>query len=217
MTDFRQTHDHDEIDLLLPWYVNDTLDPAEHERVANHVATCKECQESVSLLTDVQAAVARNEATPLVPQPRVDELLESINTREQVWQRYRSPSAIYFAAAAATVLLIATLMLTNPDDTAGVVQEYETATTTQNGASMDYVLSIQFASGSSPADRDRVLQDIGARDVSGGSAEGSYRVIVQLSTTSLEALDRYTNDLESLPEVTSVNVVALQLPMKAEP
>ncbi len=217
MTDLRQTHDHDEIDLLLPWYVNDTLDPDVHERVANHVATCKECQESVSLLADVQAAVLRNETTPLVPQPRVNELLESINSRDQLRKSDQSPSTIYFAAAAATVLLIATLMLTNPDDTVGVIQEYETATTTQNVASMDYVLSIQFASGSSPTDRDRVLQDMGARDVSGGSAEGSYRVIVQLSTTSLEELDRYTSDLETLPEITSVSVVALQLPMKAEP
>jgi len=81
---------------------------------------------------------------------------------------------------------------------------------------MDYVLSIQFESGTTPTDRDRVLQDIGARDVSGASEEGSYRVIVQLSTTSLEELDRYTGDLESLPEVISVSVVALQLPMKVE-
>ena len=216
MTDNRQMHDHDEIDLLLPWYVNDTLDPAEHDRVANHVANCKECQENVSLLADVQDAVVRNEATPLVPQPRVNELLESINTDSQSRQSNGSQLTIYLASAAATLLLITTLIFTNPDDTAGVAQEFETATTTQNGASMDYVLSIQFESGTTPTDRDRVLQDIGARDVSGASEEGSYRVIVQLSTTSLEELDRYTGDLESLPEVISVSVVALQLPMKVE-
>ena len=216
MTDNRHMYDHDEIDLLLPWYVNDTLDPAEHDRVTNHVATCRECQENVSLLADVQAAVVRNEATPLVPQPRVNELLEAINTDKQLRQGNGSQSMTYFAAAAATLLLITTLILTDPDDTAGVAQEFETAITTQNSVSMDYVLSIQFASDSSPTDRDRVLQDIGARDVSGGSDEGSYRVIVQLSTTSLEELDRYTGDLESLPEIKSVSVVALQLPVKAE-
>ena len=217
MTDNTQMHDHDEIDLLLPWYVNETLDQAEHERVAIHVATCNECQENVSLLADVQAAVLRNEATPLVPQPRVNELLESISTDNQLRPSDRSQSTIYFAAAAATLLLIATLIITNPDDPAGVAQKFETATTTQNGASMDYVLSIQFEPATTSTDRERVLQDIGARDVSGGIDEGSYRVIVQLSASSLEQLDRYTGDLESLPEVTSVSVVALQLPMKAEP
>ena len=87
MTDNTQMHDHDEIDLLLPWYVNETLDQAEHERVANHVATCNECQENASLLADVQAAVLRNETTPLVPQPRVNELLESINSRRECFMR----------------------------------------------------------------------------------------------------------------------------------
>ncbi len=73
MTDNRQIHDHDEIDLLLPWYVNDTLDATEHDRVAKHVVSCAKCQESVSLLTDVQAAVVTNKATPIVPQPRVND------------------------------------------------------------------------------------------------------------------------------------------------
>ena len=106
------------------------------------------------------------------------------------------------------------------DDTYANLQHglsrFETATSSQDSALMDYVLSIQFESGTSPADRDRILQDIGARDVSGGSDEGSYRVIVQLSAASLEELDSYTGDLESLSEVRSVAVVALQLPLRSQ-
>ena len=59
MSDNKQLHDHDEIDLLLPWYVNDTLEPAEHDRVTRHVTSCAECRESVSLLAEIQAAVTR--------------------------------------------------------------------------------------------------------------------------------------------------------------
>jgi len=216
MTDNRQIHDHDAIDLLLPWYVNDTLDATEHDRVAKHLATCGECQESVSLLTDVQAAVVTNKATPMVPQPRVNELLNAISTGNPLRHGDRQQSKIFFAAAAVTLLLVATLILTNPDDRSGIPQQFETATSSQDGASMDYVLSIQFESGTSPTDRVRVLQDIGARDVSGGSNEGSYRVIVQLSAASLEELDRYTGDLESLSEIRSVSVIALQLPVKPQ-
>ena len=216
MNDLRRTHDHDEIDLLLPWYVNETLDQAEHNGVAQHVATCTECQDNVALLTDVQAAVVRNKATPIVPQPRVDELLESISGDKSKRRPDRQQLMLVSAAAAVTLLLIATLVVTNPDDRSGSPQEFETATSTLDGSTMDYVLSIRFESGTSPTDRDRVLQDIGARDVSGGIDEGSYRVIVQLSAASLEELDRYTGDLQSLPEVSSVSVVALQLPMKAD-
>jgi hypothetical protein len=217
MTDNRQLYDHDAIDLLLPWYVNDTLNPDEHERVSRHVATCAECRENVSLLAKVQAAVVRNKATPIVPQPRVDELLESISSGNSQHHRDRQQSRTFFAAAAVTLLLIATLLLISQEDRSGIPQQFETATSSQVGASMDYVLTIQFASGTSAADRDRVLQDIGARDISGGSSEGSYRVIVQLSAASLEQLDRYTGDLESLSEVSSVVVVALQLPMSPRP
>jgi hypothetical protein len=213
MTDNRQMHDHDEIDLLLPWYVNGTLQPAEHDRVTRHLTTCAECRESVSLLAEIQTAVVRDKATPIVPQPRVDELLDSISTSNPLRRLDRRQSKIFFAAAAVTLLLIATLILNNQEDRSGIPQRFETATSSQDSASMDYVLTIQFESGTSPVDRDRILQDIGARDVSGGSDEGAYRVIVQLSAASLEELDSYTGDLESLSEVSSVAVVALQLPV----
>ena len=208
---------HDEIDLLLPWYVNDTLDPIEHDRVARHVAGCITCQESVALLNEVQAAVVRNEATPIVPQPRVNDLLDSISTDSHVANPEPERSRILIAAAAITLLLVAALILTNQQDRTEVPRIFETATSAVDGADMDYVLSIQFESGTSPADRNRVLQDIDARDVSGGTEEGSYRAIVRLSATSLEALGRYTGDLELLAEVKSVNVVALHLPVQSEP
>ncbi len=216
MSDNRQLHDHNEIDLLLPWYVNHTLEPAEHDRVTRHLNACAECQESVSLLAEIQTAVVRNKATPIVPQPRIDELLDSISTSNPLRHLDRRPSKIFFAAAAVTLLLIATLILSNQENRSGIPRRFETATSSQNSASMDYVLTIQFESGTSPVDRDRILQDIGARDVSGGSDEGSYRVIVQLSAASLEQLDSYTGDLASLSEVRSVAVVALQLPVRSQ-
>ena len=87
MTENSQMQDHDEIDLLLPWFVNETLDPVEHDRVIAHLATCSICQDSVALLTDVQAAVVRHKATPIVPQPRVNELLDSIGTTDSTNNR----------------------------------------------------------------------------------------------------------------------------------
>lgn len=216
MTDSRQTQKHEEIDLLLPWYVNDTLEPVDHDRVAKHVATCTECQESVSLLAEVQAAVLKDKATPIVPQPRVDQLLASIGRDSRSGHGGRQQLRTYLAAAAVTLLLIATLLLTNPDGDRGILRQYETATSHKNGTTMDYVLAIQFEPDTSPTDRDRVMQDIGARDVSGGSDEGSYRVIVQLSASSLEELASYTENLQSLPEISSVSVTALQLPMRPQ-
>ena len=216
MTENTQMQDHDEIDLLLPWFVNETLDPIEHDRVATHLAICSICQDSVALLTDVQAAVVRHKATPIVPQPRVNELIDSIATEGPTTDRDQGYSRVFLAAAGITALLIATLLLTNGQDATEVSQTYETATSTSGNAAMDYVLSIQFEPGTSTADREQILQDIDARDVSGGSDIGAFRVIVQLPAASLDELDRYTENLEALPAVSSVSVVALQIPMRPQ-
>lgn len=216
MNDPKQMNEHEEIELLLPWYVNATLEPAEHDRVAIHVSSCVACQESVSLLTEVQATVARNKATPIVPQPRVNDLLNSIESRKPLVRPGKQQVASYMMAAAVTLALVATLIVSNPDDPAGIPAEFETATSSPSVISMDYVLRIQFTPDTSETVRNRLLQDMGARDISGGIAEGAYRVIVQLSAASLEDLNRYTESLQSLPEVASVDVIALQLPMKTE-
>ena len=38
---------HWELQQLLPWYVTDRLDPAEHARMEAHLATCEECREEL--------------------------------------------------------------------------------------------------------------------------------------------------------------------------
>lgn len=216
MTENSQMQDHDEIDLLLAWFVNETLDPFEQDRVVAHLTTCSICRDSVALLTDVQAAVIRHKATPIVPQPRVNELLDSISTGDSTNNRGHGYSRVFMAAAGITALLITTLLLTNSQNMTNVSQTFETATSVAGNAAMDYVLSIQFESGTTVAEREQVLQDIDARDVSGGSDVGAFRVIVQLPAASLDELDRYTENLEAMTVVKSVSVVALQLPMRQQ-
>ena len=213
MVENMQDCDHDEIDLLLPWFVNGTLEPAEHDRVAAHLVNCELCRESIALLSELQSAVVRNKATPIVPSPRIDNLLDAIDAVTPPRHSYWGQSRSKIAAAVAALLLITAVNFSIQDDLAESPQIFETATSTQQGAAMDYVLSIQFEPVTSAAERERLLQDIEARDISGGIDEGAYRVIVQLPAASLEELDRYTSILESRSEIRSVNVVALQLPV----
>ena len=108
------------------------------------------------------------------------------------------------------------MLLTNSQNTTNVSQTFETATSGAGNAAMDYVLSIQFESGTTVVEREQILQDIEARDVSGGSDIGAFRVIVQLPAASLDELDRYTENLEAMTAVRSVSVIALQLPMRQQ-
>lgn len=215
MNETRRKQEHEEIDLLLPWYVNATLGPAEHDRVAGHVASCSECRQSVSELRALQVSVARDKATPIVPRPRVNDLLDAIEKRSGLHQLDRRQALGLAVAALVTLTLVATVFISNLDRIAGTPVIFEPATSEPVANNMDYVLRIQFGADTNETERERVLQDIGARDISGGSVEGSYRVVVQLSAASLEELDRYTDNLEAMPAITSVEVLALQLPMKS--
>lgn len=215
MADENHTQAHQEIDLLLPWYVNDTLEPGEHDRVAKHVASCAACRQNVAMLAEVRESVVRNKATPIVPRPRVDDLMGAVDARRRSVRLDGRQGRTLAAAAAITAVLIGVPLLPDRGETPYVPRQFETATSTRDAPAMDYVLDIRFSAGTLQMDRDRFFQDVGARDVS-GSDEGPYRVTVRLSAVSLEDLERFTNGLESVPGVESVSVLALQLPMKSE-
>jgi len=213
MSEKMQMQHHHEIELLLPWYVNGTLEPAERDRVAEHIDDCEKCHDSVRLLTDVQSAVLRNKATPMVPLPAVNKLLDSIDAKSSSRHRdWRRPQVMFAAALAASVLIIV-VIFSFQDESPPAPKIFETATSVQSAAAMDYVLNIQFESGTSATAHQQVLNDIAAQDISAGVDELSYRVVVRVPAASLEELERYTSDLEAMPAIKAVEVVALQLPV----
>ncbi|MGH8223304.1 MAG: anti-sigma factor family protein [Woeseiaceae bacterium] len=218
MTERPDYDHHESIDGLLPWFVNHTLSPAEHERVRRHLGGCEECRANVELLSVVQSTVRRAATTPMVPPPRTGRLRDAIDTLEQGQRRrrwLRTPAA----ATAALGFALLAVMLLMPDRRIGDSSpaRFETATSAARQAGMDYVLVLQFEPGAAAADQDRLLRELEARDISRGQPEGSYRVTVSLAATSLAELERFTGDLEALPEVRSASVVALQLPVQRRP
>lgn len=61
------SHDrHEAVQLLLPWYVTDRLDPTERAEVAAHVETCAACRDELAAERTLAAAVAgqRDEVAP---------------------------------------------------------------------------------------------------------------------------------------------------------
>lgn len=204
-------NDHESVDGLLPWFVNDTLSPAEHLRVRRHLDGCEECRTNVELLSVVQSTVLRAPTTPMLPRPRAGRLLDAIDTLEMGRSRGRRFGT---TVAAGITLLAVALLLPDRRIEDGSPARFETATSVERRAGMDYVLVVQFEPGSPAADRDRVLRELKARDISRGESPGSYRVTVSLSATSLAELERYTLEVETLPGVRSASVVALQLPVQ---
>lgn len=207
-------NDHDDVQLLLPWFVNKTLADSERARVEHHVANCAECQENIGLFTAMRAAVTKTTAIPIPPPPRVDELLESIAASNPLKSLYQSRLRLKGAVALGFVILVVGLLLTNNEDILDSPQRFETVMASNPIVLMDYVLSIHFEPDISSTERERLLQDIEAREIAGGNDLDDYRVVVQLPATSIEELALYTSDLAARPNVKSVSVIALQFPMR---
>ncbi len=65
---------HLEIQYLLPWYVNGTLDRSEQEKVRHHLAECEACQSLLHEYEELAVAVK----SPSVPAPSYDVLAQSL-------------------------------------------------------------------------------------------------------------------------------------------
>ena len=209
-----QMDNHAWVDRLLPWFVNNTLDDAERDRVRCHLDSCDACLGSVSLLSTVQDGVRHATATPMVPPPRTGRLLETIDSLDRKRGRLRTMAVTAFAASLAAALAVVTLLLPHREQAVTNPARYETTTTPGPIGSMDYVLDVQFEQGISLAAQQRVLRDAEAKELHQSGTRGMYRVTVNLPASSLEELERYTLELESLGEIKSARVVAVQLPMK---
>jgi len=205
--------DHDRIDLLLPWYVNGSLDSAENSIVHDHVAECAQCRDSIALLEVVQAEVGKSATIPIVPRPRVAELLESIDHRTTTPGQGKRHWKIAIAASVLVASVVVALLLAGRSDITEPPARFETATSRLADRSMDYVLGLQFDPAIGQDSRERTLRSINALDASAVDETGLYRIVVRLPITSLEELQRYTESLESSPAIRSVSIIALQLPI----
>src|SRR5256886_13037108 len=59
--------EHKVADVLLPWFVNGTLDKDELAFVEQHLSECVRCQREVQWLRELRAAWLDGEATPSAP------------------------------------------------------------------------------------------------------------------------------------------------------
>lgn len=206
-----QASAHELADSLLPWFVNGTLGRDEQAMVQTHAAGCDECRANIALLERVRNVSAMGQPVPMVPQPKPDALMNAIDARQA--QRRRRRVAWLVAVPAAASILAVAILLPGRSQSPERPLQFQTATSHSDPLTMDYVFSVRFDDGASPVEHARVLEKLGAREISAMDDPTVYRVVVALPVTSLEDLERYTKRMESLPGVQAVQAVALQLPV----
>lgn len=206
--------DHERVASLLPWFVNDTLEPGERDRVRHHLDVCDACRSDVSMLSAVQSGVRRGTPVPLVPPPRTDRLLRMIEPAATAGRR--AGKRILLAASVATAVLAGALFVTLKEDPAALPARYVTATSVPPEGSVNYVFDLQFDGDTPASERERLLRELEAGDIRAGTTAGTYRVTINLPAASIEELARYSREIESSPQIRSARVIAVQLPMSRE-
>lgn len=217
MADGHDGAEHAFAGSLLPWYVNDSLDAPERERVRRHLEECGACRDDLLLLQRVRLAVRRSEAIPILPPHRPERLLQAIDRRESRNLRLRRAGFAAGAAALVALVFAAGIVVSGivasgiGDDPPG---RFRTLTSDPRAIAMDYVFELRFEAGLAAADRERVLGALQATRVEPGTPEGAYRVMLRLPAASLSELEAFTSRIEAMPEVRSARVVAMQLPVQ---
>ena len=207
------TSDHESVVALLPWYVNETLGDGEREFVRRHVENCPACRSDIDMLAQLQQSVRRDSPSPLIPSPRVQDLLETLDDKTRGRRLLSWPT---LAIAASLIVASAVILLLTADwDTANTTaSEYETVTSDPRSGPLDYVIELTFIPGTDSAARKALFDEHHFVGATAGADSNTYRVTVSLDAPSLNELERYVNEVETSPVVTAAKVVAVQLPVE---
>jgi len=207
------TEHHDTVTELLPWYVNDTLDESERDLVREHIGVCDDCRDNVELLSQVQRAVRTESPAPLVPAPRTDELLAALDGRSGN-RALRSRWQWLAAAAVVIIVGVGSALIWPRGDGLDSPTRFETATSPASNDSINYVVELQFVDGVSAEARAAFFDAIDAPEPAISARKNIYRVTLALGPLSLTELEGYIEGIESHREISTAEVVAVQLPVE---
>jgi anti-sigma factor RsiW len=172
---------HKVADVLLPWFVNGTLESDERAFVERHLEQCVRCQREVEWLRDLHAACIAAEGDPgasaaarklrrRFEEPRHERTIVAAVRR--LWSRLRPWSHWVAAMELAVIVLLGAWMALGHDDAA----PYRTLSAKDAGASANAGgnIVVVFDPQTTEADLRRILRDAGAHIVGGPTRANAY-------------------------------------------
>ncbi|GJM15777.1 MAG: hypothetical protein DHS20C13_11040 [Thermodesulfobacteriota bacterium] len=220
---------HEEINLLLPWYLNGTLESEEKEIVKKHLSDCSLCHMEIEELkmlrsTVLEANEAQNEMLSVPVEKmemnvmdRIDSFEESIEQKTQrvpiddtdsIWSKVQGffdgialPSLSPVGMAALFVIQFAIIL-----GLAGTLfftePEYEVLSgNTQTEVISGPTIMLSFKDSATEKEIREILREIDGRIIDGPKAGGLYIVELPEEMTNEKIMENVIDDLSSNTKV----------------
>jgi anti-sigma factor RsiW len=185
---------HKVADVLLPWFVNGTLDKDELAFVQQHLSECVRCQREVQWLRQLRAACVDGEAAPGAstvfrnlrrqldePRPRQGK----VAPLSKLWRRAPPWSRWAMAAQLAVIVALGAVLLPAPDGLA----PYRTLGARSAAASTGSLVVV-FDPSTPESELRRMLRKAGARVADGPTQTNAYvlKVAAKQQVEAVQAL-----------------------------
>lgn len=196
---------HQEISLLLPWYVNKTLRGAEIKMVENHLKVCLTCRRELATLHKLAAAVQQEGSIDTVAHASFSHLKKRIHSSDAADQE-KAPKVIASpvqrrrydkiwrlprpALALAAVLLLSVLIPRFTDTGSTQMNEYRTLSDAENPATSPNTVRVIFSNDTGQPKINEILASVHGQIIDGPTAQGVYTVAIQSELASENVLNR---------------------------
>ena len=195
---------HQEISLLLPWYVNKSLHGAEVKMVENHLKVCLICRRELATLHKLASAVQQDGSIDTVAQASFSHLMKRIhnadaNSRENAQKviplplQRKSQGNIWRlprpALALAAVVMLSLLITRVMDINKVQMHEYRTLSNAESPAITQNSLSVIFASDTKQSEINEILASVDGQIVGGPNAQGIYTITSKSEPETKNVLD----------------------------
>lgn len=205
---------HLEVSEMMPWFINGTLERSQASFVRKHLEVCAECRSDYSFLCSVSSAVNKSSPAPIVPKPPIDAFLAGLDANTQPRRPKYRYSAWAIAASFVVASVVAALYFADRLSGTDIPTRFDTATSVQSAVSMDYVLRIHFEADTTLDERFAVIESLQGHDVIADKVENALRLVVNVPGSSLVEVERFIKTVAARAEVKSIDIVAIQLPVK---
>ena len=200
---------HQDISLLLPWYVNKSLHDAESKRVENHLKVCLTCRRELVTLHKLAAAVQQEGELDSAAQVSFSGLKKRIHSTNDInlekaqevaalpvrrkWfgktdvAQWRLPQTAFALAA----VLLLSLMMPRFIDTGAIQQnDFRTLSDAENPVVSQNTMRVIFSNDIQKPQINDILASVQGRIIDGPTAQGIYTVAVDNELASKDVLDR---------------------------